>query len=171
VKLDGWGARGGGALVVAVAKMGQGGGRASLRGRTSLLETISSGRWRGRTPLRDSASWLGTGAPSLSLGAGTTKARQRILVVGGFGRRGCSPLEMARSGGAELGKAIPTPWHTTSACLWSISNTGAASPDNDGVDWRRQWSPDGYGGGGDACPNGGSGGGDAATTMFVATQE
>jgi hypothetical protein len=31
-------------------------------------------------------------------------------------------------------------------------DTGAASPDGKGMDWRRQWSPDGDSGGGDACP-------------------
>jgi hypothetical protein len=60
MKLDGWGARGGGALVV--AKMGQGGGRANMRGGTTPGATISSRRWRGRTLLRDGVSWLGTRA-------------------------------------------------------------------------------------------------------------
>jgi hypothetical protein len=71
---------------------------------------------------------------------------------------------MARGGGAELGKAVPTPWRAISACPWSIFDTGAASPDGDGADWRRQWSPDGDGG--DACPDGGGGGGGYAAALF-----
>jgi hypothetical protein len=62
---------------------------------------------------------------------------------------------MARGGGTELGKAVPMPW--------SIFYTGVASPDGDDTDWWRQWSPDGDGGGGNACPDGeGVGGGYAA---------
>jgi hypothetical protein len=96
----------------------------------------------------------------VSLGAGTTKGRRCVLVVGGFGRRGCSPPEMARGGGVELGMAVPTPWRVISACPWSIFYTGVASPDGDDTDWRRQWSPDGDGGGGNACSDGeGVGGG------------
>jgi hypothetical protein len=77
---------------------------------------------------------------------------------------------MARGGGAELGKAVPTPWRAISACPWSIFDTGAASPDGDGADWRRQWSPDGDGDGGDACPDGGGGGGGYAAALFVAAR-
>jgi hypothetical protein len=142
----------------AKAKIGQGGGRVSLRGRTPLVETISSGRWRGRTPPRDIASWLGIEALSVSLGVGTMKARRHILAVGGFIRRCCLPPEMSRGDSAKLGKVVLTPWRAISSCSWSIFDTSATS-DGDGGDWRRQWSPDGNGGGGDACPDGGGGGG------------
>jgi hypothetical protein len=120
--------------VVVAVKMGQGGGRVSLRGRKPLGATISSGRWRGRTPLRDGASWMVMGPSSTSLGAGTMKAWRYDLAAGGFGQGGRSPPEMARGGDAELGKAIPTSWRANSTCPWSIFGTGAASPDGDGAD-------------------------------------
>jgi hypothetical protein len=67
---------------------------------------------------------------------------------------------MSRGDSAKLGKVVLTPWRAISSCSWSIFDTSATSPDGDGGDWRRQWSPDGNGGGGDACLDGG-GGGDA----------